>query len=169
MNRSTFDTLTAARELQAAGMQDDQAEAVVTAISHAHSDQVTAGDLAATAAGLCADLAATAAGLCADLAATAAGLCADLAATAAGLRADLAATAADLRTDLAATTADLRTDLAATAADLRTDLAATAADFRADLAGFETRIARAMLVQSGVTIAATVGLLSLVITLAGGA
>ena len=92
MNRSTFDTLTAARELQAAGMQDDQAEAVVTAISHAHSDQVTAGDLAATAA-----------------------------------------------------------------------------DFRADLAGFETRIARAMLVQSGMTIAATVGLLSLVITLAGGA
>ena len=103
MNRSTFDTLTAARELQAAGMQDDQAEAVVTAISHAHSDQVTAGDLAVTAA------------------------------------------------------------------DIRADLAATAADFRADLAGLETRIARAMLVQSGVTIAATVGLLSLVVTLAGGA
>ena len=114
MNRSTFDTLTAARELQAAGMQDDQAEAVVTAISHARSDQVTAGDLAATAA-------------------------------------------------------DFRADLAATAADLRADLADTAADFRADLAGLETRIARAMLVQSGVTIAATVGLLSLVITLAGGA
>ena len=158
MNRSTFDTLTAARELQAAGMQDDQAEAVVTAISHAHSDQVTAGDLAATAADFRADLAATAADFRADLAATAAGLRADLAATAAGLRADLAATAADLRADLAATTADLRTDLAD-----------TAADFRADLAGLETRIARAMLVQSGMTIAATVGLLSLVITLAGGA
>ena len=136
MNRSTFDTLTAARELQAAGMQDDQAEAVVTAISHAHSDQVTAGDLVATAA---------------------------------DFRADLAATAAGLRADLAATAAGLRADLAATAADLRADLADTAADFRADLAGLETRIARAMLVQSGVTIAATVGLLSLVITLAGGA
>ena len=136
MNRSTFDTLTAARELQAAGMQDDQAEAVVTAIGHAHSDQVTAGDLAGTAA---------------------------------DFRADLAGTAAGLRADLAATAAVLRTDLAATAADLRTDLADMAADFRADLAGLETRIARAMLVQSGVTIAATVGLLSMVITLAGGA
>lgn len=48
----SFDTLTAARRLQEAGMQPGQAEAIVEAIREGQGDLVTKADLLETVAGL---------------------------------------------------------------------------------------------------------------------
>ena len=52
MSRSTFDTLAAARNIEATGIQADQAEAIVGAIRQAGGDQVTAPELRAELAEL---------------------------------------------------------------------------------------------------------------------
>jgi len=49
---TTFDTLTAARDLEAAGMSRDQAEAVAKAIRNGQGDLVTRSDLLSTETGL---------------------------------------------------------------------------------------------------------------------
>ena len=52
MNTTTFDTLSAARSLEAAGIEAKQAEAIVQAIRSSGESAVTKTDLAATAAEL---------------------------------------------------------------------------------------------------------------------
>ena len=52
MNTTTFDTLSAARSLEAAGIEAKQAEAIVQAIRSSGESAVTKADLAATAAEL---------------------------------------------------------------------------------------------------------------------
>ena len=47
MSAATFDTLTAARELEAAGLEARQAEAIVTAIRNGQGDLATKADAAA--------------------------------------------------------------------------------------------------------------------------
>ena len=45
MNASTFDTLTAARDLEAAGVERGQAEAIATAIRNRQGDLATRADI----------------------------------------------------------------------------------------------------------------------------
>ena len=52
MNASAFDTLSAARELEAAGIERRQAEAIAGAIRHGQGDLATKADLAAVRAEL---------------------------------------------------------------------------------------------------------------------
>ena len=52
MNTTTFDTLSAARSLEAAGIEAKQAEAIVQAIRSSGESAVTKTDLVATAAEL---------------------------------------------------------------------------------------------------------------------
>lgn len=54
---TSFDTLEAARKLEAAGMERKQAEAVATVISHGDRQAATKADLDTTAAALRADIA----------------------------------------------------------------------------------------------------------------
>lgn len=52
MSTTTFDTLTAARSLEQAGIEPKQAEAIVAAIHSSRSEIVTKGDLSAAVAEL---------------------------------------------------------------------------------------------------------------------
>ena len=56
MASTTFDTLAALRDLEAAGIESAQAEAIVAIHGHAAEPLATKADLAATAADLRADL-----------------------------------------------------------------------------------------------------------------
>ena len=50
MNTTTFDTLTAARSLEGAGIEPKQAEAIVAAIHSSRSEIITKGDLSTAVA-----------------------------------------------------------------------------------------------------------------------
>ena len=50
MNTTTFDTLTAARSLEGAGIEPKQAEAIVAAIRSSRSEIITKGDLSTAVA-----------------------------------------------------------------------------------------------------------------------
>ena len=52
MNTTTFDTLTAARSLEGAGIEPKQAEAIVAAIRSSRSEIITKGDLSTAVAKL---------------------------------------------------------------------------------------------------------------------
>ena len=52
MNTTTFDTLTAARSLEGAGIEPKQAEAIVAAIHSSRSEIITKGDLSTAVAKL---------------------------------------------------------------------------------------------------------------------
>jgi len=56
MTTSTFDTLTAARELEAAGLDRRQAEAIAKTVRNGQGELATKADLDSTAAALRADL-----------------------------------------------------------------------------------------------------------------
>ena len=56
MTAGTFDTLTAAHDLEAAGFERRQAEAIAKAINHGDERAATKADLEAAIAGLRADL-----------------------------------------------------------------------------------------------------------------
>ena len=77
--QSTFDTLTAARELEAAGIERRQAEAIADAIRHGQGDLATKTDIA---------------GVRSELAGAKAELSADIA----GVRSDLTAVRSELAT-----------------------------------------------------------------------
>ena len=93
----TFDTLAAAQELRTSGLEERQAEAIVTTISKAMSETVaTKADLELQGAATRADIAATKADLELQIAETKAGLESQIAETKAGLESQIAETRADI-------------------------------------------------------------------------
>ena len=104
----TFDTLSAAKELKETGLEDRQAEAIVSTISKAMSETVaTKADLELQSAVTKADIETLGAELKADTK---------------ELRTELKADTKELRTELKADTNELRTELKADTNELRTEL-----------------------------------------------
>ena len=98
MPTAIFDTLKASRDLEAAGIDARQAEAIVTTMAGAFDDA------AATKA---------------NLAEVKAELKADIAAVKAELKADIAAVKAELKGDIAAVKSDLMQEIAGLKADVK--------------------------------------------------
>ena len=87
---TTFDTYAAVKNLERAGFQETQAEAVVRTVGEAIDDQVaTKADLVTLRAEIKADMQANSAALKADMQANSAALKADVQANSAALKADV--------------------------------------------------------------------------------
>jgi hypothetical protein len=115
----TFDTLSAAQELREAGLDDRQAEAIVTTVSKAMSETVaTKADLELQGAATRADIET---------------LRTDTKANIGALRADTKANIEALRTDTKANIEALRTDTKANIEALRTDTKANIEALRAEV------------------------------------
>ena len=110
MSAAAFDTLSVARDLEAAGLDRGPAEAIARAINHGGERAATKADLDSATAGLRADLDSAIAGLRADLDSATAKHRTDLDSAIAGLRADLDSATAGLRADLDSAVAGLRAD-----------------------------------------------------------
>ena len=117
MTTAVFDTLKASRDLEAAGIEAKQAEAIVTTVAGAFEDTVaTKADIVAVRA--------------------------DIDKLETSTRAELAEVKAELKTEIAAVRADLKTEIAAVRADIdkletstRAELAEVKAELKTEIAG----------------------------------
>ena len=124
MTTLAFDTLRAAKLLQQAGFDESQAEAVVTTVGDALTENVaTKADLERVETTLKAETAAVRA---------------DLEQVETTLKAEIAEVKAELKTETAAVKAELKTEIAAVKAELKTEIAELRAEFKTDLAGVKT-------------------------------
>ncbi len=141
MATAVFDTLQASRKLQAAGISEPHAEAIVSSMSEAFSDTVaTRADIAALEATTRADIAALEATTKADFAA---------------LEATTKADFAEVRGEIA----EIKAEIAALRVATKADLAAHEASTKADIANLKAEMFRALWIQGGSIVALIVGLL----------
>ena len=143
MNRMTtlaFDTLRAAKLLQQAGFDESQAEAVVTTVGDALTENVaTKADLTQVEAALKTEIAEVKADLT-------------------EVKADLTRVEAALKTEITQVEAALKTEVAEVKAELKTDIA----EVRADLGDLEARLYRQLWVMAAGIVGLTVALVKLI-------
>ena len=130
MATAVFDTLQASRKLQAAGISEPHAEAIVSSMSEAFSDTVATR---------------------ADIAALEATTKADFAALEATTKSDFA----EVRGEIA----EIKAEIAALRVATKADLAAHEASTKADIANLKAEMFRALWIQGGSIVALIVGLL----------
>ncbi len=115
-----FDTLRAAKLLQQAGFDESQAEAVVTTVGDALTENVaTKADLERVETTLKAEMA-------------------EVKAETAAVKADLERVETTLKAEMAEVKAELKTEMAGVKAELKTEMAELRAEFKTDLAGVKT-------------------------------
>ena len=146
-----FDTLAATRELVAAGLERQQAEAIAVTVRASRAGLATKTDLDNLEVRLSARIDANAA----------------------DLNARIDANAADLNARIDASAADLNARIDASAADLSARIDANTASLDAKISGLETRMLRVaiaiVLAQTALTAALTAGLTFGLLKMFGGA
>ena len=128
MTTYTIDTHETVRQLTAAGIPDNQAEAIVAALSRSDADIVTKTDLRQ-----------------------------EIAAAKADLRQEITAVKADLRQEIAAVKADLQQEIAAVRADLevlRSEVKAGRSETKAEIAAVINKVLLAQIAIAGLLFAA---------------
>ena len=123
-----FDTLAAARDLEAAGIERKQAEKIAETIRTVQGDLATIADIA----GVKTNISAVETELKADIA----GVKTNISAVETELKADIAG----VKTNISAVEAELKADIAGVKTELKAGIAGVKTELKADIAGVKTEL-----------------------------